>query len=655
MTIKRIQRHGEIGYRNEGDEVADRDRAWMMEKYEAGQFGKRLQGFGNTFQKANRIIANQSNTFVILDNEPKLTAPGWTDGITVTINAKMLHEALGNDIKGWVRQAKAINLHELSHVLYTPRKGSALYKWLLQNMGYFKSFNILEDQRIEMMFTAKYRPAGAYFESMILQWFLNSKRQYDSAHALLYGRRYLPTELTAPIRARFVEKNGIEITTKLESVIDEYLTCIFPQDYDKAQRLIREYKAIMDKAFYTPDQPFDDDIEGLAKGKVAKKGEQVDAQEQMDQVQPRELGDSTESDSEAQGEGEGEGEEEGSEATGGAGGDEGDQEAQQGENGAEGDSEGDSGVPEDIAQDGAGKGRAEQEVLDDKGLEDIAKNVQRDLYDNEQFNQDIENAAKNIQDAIANEEMDVQGTKAKHSHRSVRPELTNASKAMQRELANMKVLLEPEYMRKQMNGKLDARKFLARQPWEVDFFTAYNPGALEDTDIEAVILIDMSGSMAGRMNSACEAMWATSRALESLDARVTCIGFGDRHYVLQEPDQKVEADRLPIFFTQGGTDPTGALGQAYSILQGSRRSIKLLLTVTDGQWYCDLNRTDTIVRAINASGVTSSLMYLGHYADQAAENQHEHNLFSVIDSMKALPETAVEIVEHAMAEHIVMA
>ena len=262
-----------------------------------------------------------------------------------------------------------------------------------------------------------------------------------------------------------------------------------------------------------------------------------------------------------------------------------------------------------------------------------------------------------IQDVIEDAEMIAEGDEMPEEYRVVPNALQRAAASMETELRQMRVSLEAQHLPRQQHGQIDPKRFLTRQPWEIDFFRSYDPGCLEETDVEAVILVDQSLSMASRMNDVSAALWATKKALEEIDARVTVIGFADRHYVLYQPTEKVKRKELRRFPIRGGTVPLGALSMAYRMLSASRRKIKIMITLTDGDWLGEREKQDTLVKAINGLDVVTSLMFIGSAnADKSAKvderHRHNHQITTRISDPSDLTKNAVQMVEAAMARNV---
>jgi hypothetical protein len=664
--------------------------SYLMQREDAGHTralyrAKRQEAFRSVFEKTDRIIANE-DVMVRIVADPKTMAayPAWTDGKTVWLNGKMLTETLGNaELKDWVRHAKALNLHELCHVLFTPRKGAEIVRWFQEaRWGYTPeaknlqaAWNILEDQRIEMMFVARYRPAGAYFESMIIHWFFRTPEQMDTAYMLTHGRKYLPRHLQEPLEARFTAKWGVGRTKEAKSIIDAYNRITFPEGTAKAKTLIVRFAKLMVEMqakgaediqpMINDHNPQENAQNNIEQGNQPDKKRQKEAQDLLDDVQPREpaiMDTNAEEaeDGEADGPGQPPGKEDaGDAAAPGDAGDDGKPEAGGGQDQVDEPSP-EQQEPADELNGGADNGKGAglgKKVPTQQEMNDIFQDAMDDLLADDKFNGDLDRVAKAVKDIIEEADLLAEGAEPGAEIRNVPDKIARAAKSMEVELRVMRVDLEECHNPRQQHGQIDAKRFLTRQPWEIDFFRSYDPGALEETDVEAVILVDQSGSMRTRMGEVSGALWATKKALEAMDARVTVLGFADQCYVLYQPNDKVNPRTMQAFATRGGTHPTQALTQAYRMLKTSRRKIKLLITLTDGEWQGDISRQEQLVSAIGDLDVVTSLMFITGRDEKfdkhtLARHGHNHQIVTHISDAEALTRNAVQIVERAMAKNV---
>jgi hypothetical protein len=61
----------------------------------------------------------------------------------------------------------------------------------------------------------------------------------------------------------------------------------------------------------------------------------------------------------------------------------------------------------------------------------------------------------------------------------------------------------------------------------------------------------------------------------------------------------------------GGTEPKSALLEAFRVLAGSSVRNRMVIMLTDGEWWGQ--QADTVIAALNESGVTTVLAKLGGY------------------------------------------
>ena len=77
----------------------------------------------SVFQRADRILTNLPIEVFLNDVEDKHT-PAWNDGKNITFNSNVI-SAIDEDT---IRSLHGLNYHELAHLMFTPRVGTALGK-----------------------------------------------------------------------------------------------------------------------------------------------------------------------------------------------------------------------------------------------------------------------------------------------------------------------------------------------------------------------------------------------------------------------------------------------------------------------------------------------------------------------------------------------
>ncbi len=276
------------------------------------------QALLDLFARSNSILAGQSVKCVTSAE----TQVACTDGETVYFSPVIIDKALLGvesgrlNVKNTLKrlaQIRGLNLHELAHILYSPRKGSVVWNevtkldkeiatdpnlfHLKATINAFKVWNLLEDLRIESLFASKYRNSIPYLHRTIVEILLGNDdqggTQPDNAkffHLWLYGRRYLPSDLRNDAREYFIKENQItpDDLAEWENIIDEYRSFVFPKDGRKVTELIKAFILLWNKYFPTMTFP-DSGTGGTGTGGHGERRHgNADTQEQKDSQDRRE-------------------------------------------------------------------------------------------------------------------------------------------------------------------------------------------------------------------------------------------------------------------------------------------------------------------------------------------------------------------------------
>lgn len=168
------------------EELDERSYYGETRKEDEQERSVRLNALCRVYEQADRVLTGDP---VIVNVVPDGPAPAWSDGAAIYIN---LSEINAIDLET-LTQVNGLNYHELAHHLYTPRKGTELVKWIIDN-NYFQAFNILEDQRIETLLTGRYPSIAPYLTATVARW-LGTSDDINGNYVCIRGRRYLPVEL----------------------------------------------------------------------------------------------------------------------------------------------------------------------------------------------------------------------------------------------------------------------------------------------------------------------------------------------------------------------------------------------------------------------------------------------------------------------------
>ena len=587
----------------------------------------RLGIVSRIYQGADRILTGDPIVVNVVEEGP---APSWSDGATITLNAAMIDSM---DLET-ITQINGLNYHELSHHLYTPRRGTPLVQWVIEE-DCFMAFNVLEDQRIDSLLCARYPSIMPYLTAAVLRYLADSPREAEVAYVAVRGRRYLPVEIRKAFRDLFYKP---ELLPDIIRIVDEYRTLAFPRDYNRAKELIKEFH---DKIIDKLDRPLSGGISQcghrapIVKGRPDPgKQQEKDAQRakgngnaepELTQEQLEELieasqeqnvmnqgGNVTEPDDQA-------------DAT------EESEEAKASET-----------KPSEQEQDGKPEGARDRkrEVINstpkvgkghmksDGGLPDdihlTIQNALNDIYNRKDVMMDVKRKQRIIINGGKDDDYEETGRSGNYSTVTVPQSEIITYRKFAKELQRLRDDAEPSWQKEMPSGRLAVQRLMRKG--EVDIETAFDRWTEQDDscNIEAVICIDRSGSMTSNRNDerASLASWVIKRALESIGAPVTVYAFDDQTEVAYSRNEQAHSTQFKFINGSGGTDPYESLVMAEKVLVSSQRTNKMLFIVTDGVFNADKN--DEIIERISKRGILTCMVLImrtKEYEDATAYNR----------------------------------
>ena len=182
-------------------------------------------------------------------------------------------------------------------------------------------------------------------------------------------------------------------------------------------------------------------------------------------------------------------------------------------------------------------------------------------------------------------------------------------KVFKRKLEELEESLDPGYINNLPSGSIYINEAMKPNRDINKMFRRWDGGVNDELGIEAVILIDNSGSMAQNDLEQCSAnAWSFTKALEALgDSSVTIMSFNNGHDYLYTDISQMGTTQVNVAVSGGGTDPYSALDAAYGIFSRSDLDRKMMLVFTDGEWGGYGN--EEMVRKIGKMGVSTGMMY----------------------------------------------
>jgi hypothetical protein len=224
-----------------------------------------------------------------------------------------------------------------------------------------------------------------------------------------------------------------------------------------------------------------------------------------------------------------------------------------------------------------------------------------------------------------------------------------------RELQRLRDDCEPAWHREEASGKLNVQR--AIRGCEIDeAFDRWDEGN-DGADVEAVIMVDRSGSMSGNRNDmhASIACWTIKRALEQIGAPVTVYAFDDKAELAYGRNELASRTQYKFIYGNGGTNPYSTLLAAEQLLMSSRKKNKMLFMITDGAF--DEHKNDEIIQRISKRGILTVMTLImsdrdmEYYEDRGMEEKtwrHGTEVYGRIKTAKDLLPFAKSVVTGAI-------
>ena len=589
------------------------------------------------YEQADRVLTGDPLIVNVMSDGP---APAWSDGAAIYINQKEINDM---DLET-LTQVTGLNYHELAHHFYTPRKGTELIKWVLTN-NYMEATNILEDQRIETLLVARYPAVAPYLIGTVARWLGNSPEEIAGGYVLVRGRRYLPVEIRQTYRDEFIFP---ELIPAIMDIIDEYRLLAFPRDYKKAQVLIQRFNDEVLK----PIKGEGMDMSGGPNG-CGKRDPMVKGRPEPGKMQERD-----------------------SKAAGGMGKPESiyvpkpksatntntkSTESGTGEAGPAPESAAEALQMRELSQqahDGNSPVKAGTGHHDSKGgvaddIKTMLDDAINDVLNNKAVQQDIKSKQRVIVGGDGKFEESTRN--GKFDLTDVPVDIMMSYRKFARELERLRDECEPAWVKETPTGKLNVQRVI--NGCEIDeAFDRWEEGT-DGADVEAVILVDRSGSMSSGRNDmhASLACWTIKRALEAIEAPVTVYAFDDKNELAYKRNEKANRTRFKFIYGNGGTNPYSALISAEQLLMSSRKKNKMLFIITDGVF--DTNKNDEVISRINKRGILTAVTlicsdrdfeYYNNNGYQEETLRHGAEIFGRISSAKELLPFAKAVVTGAI-------
>jgi len=239
----------------------------------------------------------------------------------------------------------------------------------------------------------------------------------------------------------------------------------------------------------------------------------------------------------------------------------------------------------------------------------------------------------------------------------VSPDVAKTARKMTSELLDLRQDLESFWQQNETTGRFNARSFIRRAavPGAMDFYDQWVPSNETEGGIETVVLLDVSTSMrtfakGTRIRNdiaSQESAWQIKRMHDEIDAPCSVLTYGTSSYCLYDANERANAKMWKLTTpNEGNTVPWMTLNEAARIFNYTEQPNRLLVILTDGDWYDDY-KAHAIIDAMNDNGVLTVMVQIGDIDDDAHHCQVHHHLKDPTGMTKVVTTIVSELTKRA--------
>ena len=539
----------------------------------------------NFLHKLDNTIQHTKNINIIESSQIPYAA---TDMKNILLNLKAIKQLSNDDYPTFFRLLRSFNYHEICHILYT--------KYSLKSVPWkiHQALNLLEDQRIETMFSTKYPSTKKHFKKLAIKTILGDGYK-DTDYLLIYGRRYIlehPTILKK-LRKLALKKYTEETITQAEDIIDTYVkTMDVPTQIKLATEL---YNLIPNTPQSNTQEP---NRTNTGRNSTSKEEKEISKEIEKKQAEEKQ-----------------------------------EAEEKQDENGSQDTQDKPTTEEED----------AKQNNTDKEEIEELEKEVDDETA--EDIEQDMNTIGKHSFD-----EQEIEGNTSQliflpnNKHQNTMKQLKQTIKRMRNDLDN-----KTEYNQKK--GKLDMRRAMQHEEsHKIEDFKRYIPSRLNKTRLAVSILLDSSGSMENNdYETAISSGWAIATALEESGSKVKVYEFSEKHRIIKdfnEQSSKAKWGRDGNLGSQ--TYPESALKDTIESLDNISKKDnirnQLVILLTDGA-FNRISEVEQITKTIKNKGIFIALIRVYKNSFQAGNRNYNEASYNKVVSLKGFEQLTKQMIE----------
>lgn len=286
-----------------------------------------------------------------------------------------------------------------------------------------------------------------------------------------------------------------------------------------------------------------------------------------------------------------------------------------------------------------------------KSLDDAIKDAIKELSDSNEIRETVEKLINQI-----NSYKPETITLPKHPYSSrlvLADKMLGIKNALVSEFSQLKDDCEPGWVQKVDSGRLNLQRYISsKDPDEA--FDVWKDNKSEATDIEVVVLVDVSASMNPVIDTTMQGMWAIKNALGTIDIPCTVITYSSFSYILYGPREKAHSTHFRSVPSGGGTCPDQAISQAMTIFYDSTCTNRILISITDGDWFSyNTYAPSELVSRMNDAGVYTAMLYMPtiEKKPEVIPSQN-HTLVSEVADPKSIVQFIRELVSNVIKQNM---
>lgn len=584
-----------------------------------------LRSLTGVFQTSLRILSGKADVICTVTDQPHNTHAAWTEypfgAHANRVMFNLPHVGSINTSADIVRLTGLAH-HERCHLTYTPAiantKRDPIGRVFVdrgEQADY--TFNVLEDQRIESMDVAMLPSMRHYYSATVAGYVLNGdENQMKLAWLLVYGRRYLGTEVIEALESAFKFPEHI---AEIKRIIDSFRKLNLFQHGDKvvAGRLLEELcDLLFDQMQEQPDYSHPQACQGHG-GAGGDSDQEQAAQGQAKLAAQEEDDEDDEDDEEGEGGGgSGSGDDDEEDDDDDSDGDGGDGEDGEDEDGDDSDSDSPSDGGASKGGQGAGSGTRQGDEQSDPVQDAI--NALADALNQAVNDPAIQQEVQSNLQATKNGAGRTDITKHNGWEKDTRPDAVLAARALSKRLERMRDNLDPGWESNLHSGRLDMQAAIRTRDPLADIWQQWNEGKVDATDVETVVIVDQSGSMGDHERALSDAAWSIKHGHDKIGASCTVWGFDTQGFLIYGANDKAVPGIFPNTPALGGTEPSSVIVEAARILDDSKRKRKMFIVMTDGMWGgYGVTKVDgsyampnDVIAQMNGAGILTAMVYL---------------------------------------------